>query len=94
MLVTEPTPFGLHDLSLAVETLRPMSLPLGIVVNRADEDPRVREFCREKNIPLLAELPDDRRVAETYARGELLFDRLPEWRGYFEYLWSRIEARL
>ena len=94
VLVTEPTPFGLHDLSLAVATLRPMGLPLGVVVNRADGDSRVQDYCRAQNIPLLAELPDDRRVAETYARGELLFDRLPEWRGFFETLWNQIEARL
>ncbi len=94
VLVTEPTPFGLHDLSLAVETLRPLGRPLGVVVNRADEDRRVQNFCRNRDIPLLAELPDDRRVAETYARGELIFDRLPEWRGYFENLWARIEERL
>ena len=94
VLVTEPTPFGLYDLSLAVDTLRPMDLPLGVVVNRADEDRRVQDFCRGQNIPLLAELPDDRRVAETYARGELLFERLPEWRGFFDMLWKQIEARL
>ena len=93
LLVTEPTPFGLHDLSLAVDTLRPMGLPLGVVVNRADGDSRVQDYCRAQNIPLLAELPDDRRVAETYARGELLFDRLPEWRGFFAALWNQIEAR-
>ena len=94
LLVTEPTPFGLHDLSLAVDTLRPLDLPLGVVVNRADGDSRVQDYCREHHLPVLAELPDDRRVAETYARGDLLFDRLPEWRGHFEDLWSRIEERL
>ena len=94
VLVTEPTPFGLHDLALAVATLRPMGRPLGVVLNRADGDRRVQDFCRDQNLPLLAELPDDRRVAETYARGELLFERLPEWHGYFDALWKRIEARL
>ena len=94
VLVTEPTPFGLHDLRLAVDTLRPMGRSLGVVVNRADEDRRVQDFCRDQDLPLLAELPDDRRVAETYARGELLFDRLPDWRGHFERLWARIEERL
>jgi MinD superfamily P-loop ATPase len=94
LLVTEPTPFGLHDLTLAVDTLRPMGLPLGVVVNRADEaDLRVQAWCRDQGLPLLAELPDDRRVAETYARGELLFDHLPDWRARFESLWARIEER-
>ena len=94
VLVTEPTPFGLHDLSLAVATLRPLDRPLGVVVNRADADRRVQDYCQAENLPVLAELPDDRRVAETYARGELLFDRLPDWRGRFETLWTRIEERL
>lgn len=93
VLVTEPTPFGLHDLQLAVGTLRPLGRPLGVVVNRADEDRRVQDYCQAEKLPVLAELPDDRRVAETYARGELLFDRLPEWRGHFENLWARIEER-
>ena len=93
VLVTEPTPFGLHDLSLAVETLRPMGLPLGVVVNRADGDRRVQNFCLAQRLPLLAELPDDRRVAETYARGDLLFNRLPEWRAFFTALWQQIESQ-
>ncbi len=95
VLVTEPSPFGLHDLTLAVETFRPTGLPFGVVVNRADPaDVRVQDFCRQQEIPVLAELPDDRRVAETYARGELLFDRLPEWRDRMAELWARIEERL
>lgn len=94
VLVTEPTPFGLHDLALAVATLRPLGRPLGVVVNRADDDRRVQDYCQAENLPVLAELPDDRRVAETYARGELIFDRLPDWRDRFETLWARIEERL
>ena len=94
VLVTEPTPFGLHDLSLAVDTFQPWRQPMGVVINRADNDPCVRDYCRAKTIPLLAELPDDRRVAETYARGMLLFDGLPEWRRHFELLWERIRERL
>ena len=93
VLVTEPTPFGLHDLSIAIDMLRPMGLPLGVVVNRADADRRVQDYCRANTIPILAELPDDRRVAETYARGDLLFDRLPEWHSYFTALWHQIEMR-
>ncbi|NLG35067.1 MAG: 4Fe-4S binding protein [Lentisphaerae bacterium] len=95
VLVTEPSPFGLHDLTLAVDTFRPMGLSFGVVVNRADpSDERVQDFCRQQEIPVLAELPDDRRVAETYARGDLLFDRLPEWRDRMGALWARIEECL
>jgi MinD superfamily P-loop ATPase len=94
VLVSEPTPFGIHDLALAVATLRPMGICLGVVANRADGDPALLDYCRDNHLAVLAELPDDRRVAETYARGDLLFDRLPEWRGLFATLWTRIEERL
>ena len=94
LLVTEPTPFGLHDLTLAIETFRPLGQPMGVILNRADDDTRIQDFCARETIPLLAEIPDDRRVAETYARGDLLFETLPEWRGYFQALWTGIEARL
>jgi MinD superfamily P-loop ATPase len=95
LLVTEPTPFGLHDLTLAVDTVRPMGLPMAVILNRADPaDTTVQDFCRSESIPLLAELPDDRAAAEAYARGQLFFETLPEWRERFVALWTRIEALL
>ncbi len=95
LLVTEPTPFGLHDLTLAVEATRPLGLRMGVVINRADgEEQSVQEYCRTEDIPILAELPDDRQAAECYARGELFFPRLPEWRDHFARLWSQIEVNL
>ena len=94
VLVTEPTPFGLHDLRLAVDMVRELGLPAGVVVNRAGSgDHRVQGFCAQAGLPILAELPDDRRVAEAYARGELASQALPEYRERFEDLWRRI-ARL
>ena len=93
VLVTEPTPFGLHDLELAVEAVRRLRVPFGVVVNRADGDRRVQHFCLAQRLPLLAELPDDRRVAETYAHGDLMFNRLPEWRELFTALWQQIESQ-
>jgi len=92
ILVTEPTPFGLHDLELAIATFRPLQKPLGVVVNRADADRRVQEYCAGAGIPILAELPAERRVAELYARGELLFAALPPWRDMFAKLWQQIKA--
>lgn len=78
ILVTEPTPFGLHDLKLAIATLRELNLPFGVVVNRIlDEDNLVSAYCREEGIPLLLQIPEDRRVAEAYSRGELLTTILP-----------------
>ncbi|MFP4515566.1 MAG: 4Fe-4S binding protein [Desulfovibrionales bacterium] len=73
VLVTEPTPFGLYDFRLAYEAFSPMGKPLGAVVNRAGlGDPAVYEFCDKHNIPVLAEIPFERRIAEAYSRGTVL----------------------
>jgi MinD superfamily P-loop ATPase len=72
VLVTEPTPFGLHDLRLAVETAGLMSIPCGVVVNRAGiGDSRVNDFCAAEGVPILLEIPDDRRIAEACSRGDI-----------------------
>ena len=79
ILVTEPTPFGLHDLKLAVETMRALKKNFGVVVNRfgiGNDD--VLDYCREENIPLLAKIPNDRKIAELYSRGELIYPTVPE----------------
>ena len=87
LLVTEPTPFGLHDLQLAVQTVRQLGLPCAVVVNRADAgDGRVRSYCEAEGIRVLAELPDERCAAEAYSRGHLLAQVLPAWRVRFETL--------
>ena len=87
LLVTEPTPFGLHDLTLAVEMARGIGVPFGVVVNRVGiGDDRVRRFCEKEGVPILAEIPDDRKIAEAYSRGELLLDALPGYRALFERL--------
>jgi MinD superfamily P-loop ATPase len=89
ILVTEPTPFGLHDLRLAVEMVRELRIPFGVVVNRAGiGDDRVLAFCTKEGIPILLEIPDDRRIAEAYSRGHLIVDALPEYRGLFLSLWD------
>lgn len=90
VLVTEPTPFGLGDLEQALAVSRRMGLPCGVVVNRVGiGDDRVRCFCRENGVPVLAEVPDDRRIAESGSRGEPLLDALPEYRGLFASLLDR-----
>ncbi len=87
VLVTEPTPFGLHDLKLAVDMVRELNIPFGVVVNRDGiGDNRTHLFCNEQNIPILLEIPDDRRIAEAYSRGEVLVEALPEYRQCFENL--------
>jgi len=95
LLVTEPTPFGLHDLTLAIETIRQLHIPFGVVVNRADiGDCRVREYCVRENIPLLLELPEDRRIAEANSRGGLAIMAVPELKAKFIELLSRIRGLL
>jgi MinD superfamily P-loop ATPase len=93
LLVTEPTPFGLNDLRLAVEMIRQLGVPHGVVINRADSgDRRVRDFCMAETIPILLEIPDDRRVAEAYSRGHMAVRVLPEWSDSMLRLWGRVKA--
>jgi MinD superfamily P-loop ATPase len=87
LLVTEPTPFGLHDLKLAVDMVRELRIPFGVVVNRVGiGDDRVHAFCRQENIAVLLEIPEDRRIAEAYSKGSLIVEALPEYRGLFQSL--------
>ena len=70
ILVTEPTPFGLHDLILAVEVLQKLKIPYGVVLNKCDiGDHKVEEYCKKNNIPLLLSIPLDREIAEAYSKG-------------------------
>ena len=79
LLVTEPTPFGLHDLKLAVATIRELGIPFGVAVNRATgEENRISEYCEAEGIPLLLQIPEDRRVAVAYSRGQVLNKVMPE----------------
>lgn len=94
VLVTEPTPFGLHDLRLAVDMVRELRIPFGMVVNRVGiGDDRVHVFCGNEGIPILLEIPDDRRIAEAYSRGELIVEALPEYRARFERLREAVRER-
>lgn len=93
LLVTEPTPFGLYDLKLAVEMVQALSIPFGVIVNKADlGDEGVHQFCQNKNIPMLLEIPMDRKIAEAYSKGELLINALPEYRQKFHDLFEEIRG--
>jgi MinD superfamily P-loop ATPase len=94
VLITEPTPFGLHDLKLAVDVVREFRIPFGVVVNRVGiGDDRVHVFCRQEEIPILLEIPDDRRIAEVYSRGEIIVEAMPEYRAHFMRLWEAVLER-
>ena len=87
LLVTEPTPFGLNDLKLAVEMVRALKLHFGVLINRADVGDRaVHAYCSKERIKVLAAIPDDRRIAEAYSRGEMVCDVLPDYQSLFAQL--------
>jgi len=91
LLVTEPTPFGLNDLKLAVGATRILNIPCGLVINRSDAgDRKVKEYATAEDIPVLMEIPFDRDIAEAYARGAMLIDVMPEWRAGFLGLYNKI----
>ncbi len=91
LLVTEPTPFGLNDLRLAVEMVRTLGLPFGVVINRSDiGNDAVRRYCASEAVPLLIEIPEDRRVAEAYSRGQAAVTVLPQLRAVFRELYDRL----
>lgn len=95
LLVTEPTPFGIHDLSMAVEVARTVGVPLGIVINRAGlGNYPAREHCERLGVPVLMEIPFDRKIAELYARGEPFVKEMPEWRDRFLKLYRDIKEGL
>jgi MinD superfamily P-loop ATPase len=91
-LVTEPTPFGLNDLILAVGMVRELDIPTGVVINRSDiGNQDVRNYCEAQALPILAEIADDRRVAEAYASGRIAVQAIPSYRSVFESLLTRME---
>ncbi|MFC1909876.1 P-loop NTPase [Chloroflexota bacterium] len=92
LLVTEPTPFGLNDLILAVETARVLGVPCGIILNRAGQgNSLIEEYCQKENIPLLLSIPMDTDIARLYSRGITLAEGKPEWKMHFRNLYRNIQ---
>ncbi len=92
LLVTEPTPFGLNDLVLAVEAVRTMGIDCGIVINRCDTgDDRTKKYAEQEGIPVLMEIPDKREIAEAYSKGIMMIDAFPDMKEAFRTLYSKIE---
>ncbi len=95
ILVTEPTPFGISDLKLAVGVVRSLGIPHGVVVNRSDLDEgEMRSFSRKEDLRILLEIPEDRKIAEAYSRGETIVDTYPHYRRVFADLYERIQWEL
>jgi MinD superfamily P-loop ATPase len=95
VLVTEPTPFGLHDLRLAVEMTQHLGLPMGVVINRDGiGDDRVDSFCASAGIPVIGRIADDRRVAEYYSRGESPVFELSTFREEIAAIASRLTSEV
>jgi MinD superfamily P-loop ATPase len=95
LLVTEPTPFGLNDLVLAVETVRELGIPLGVVLNRAGGTYKeVEKYCRRERIPVLLTIPLDTGIARLYSKGVTLAEGMPDTQETFISLWDKIREIL
>jgi len=94
ILVTEPTPFGLYDLKIAVQVLERLGIPLGVIVNRAGiGDRKVYKYCTEKGIPILLEISYNKKIAELYSSGIPFVLKMPEWKEKFQQLFDEIKGR-
>jgi MinD superfamily P-loop ATPase len=92
ILVTEPTPFGLHDLKIVVELVKKLGIPYGVVVNKATDDHQlIHEFCKENGIEVLLEIPFSREVAESYSKGILPVQDNQEWLARFREVYAKAE---
>jgi len=95
ILVTEPTPFGLHDLKLAVEVVRHLHIPFGIVINRDGiGDDRVELYCKNENIPVILKIPERKKIAHLYSKGIALVNESHEWHEMFGMVFSQIQEEV
>lgn len=92
ILVTEPTPFGLHDLKITIQVLKELKVPMGVVINCAGiGDMKIYEYCKEQEIPILLEIPFSRKIAELYSQGIPFVVKMPEWKKRFQNLFKAIK---
>jgi len=92
ILVTEPTPFGLYDLKIAVELCRGLKVPFGVIINQDGiGNQETEEFCKNEKIPILLKIPHDKKIAELYSEGIPFIREMPEWRERFRELFERIK---
>jgi len=95
ILVTEPTPFGLYDLKIAVDVVRRLRIPFGVVINKDGiGDKRVEIYCSRENIPVLLKIPFDREIATLYSKGVPFTSEMKEWSDRFREMFDRIKERM
>jgi len=95
ILVTEPTPFGLNDLILAVEVLRKLNIPFGVIINRADlGNKKTDSYCLKENIPILMRIPFKKEIAYAYSKGIPMVEVFPEYKKGFKDLFRNIEDKI
>jgi len=95
ILVTEPTPFGLHDLKLAVAVVRKLGIPFGVVINRDGVgDGRVESYCEGEGIPVIMKIPQDTKIAGLYSMGIPFAAEMPEWKERFRALFEKLKSEV
>ncbi len=95
VLATEPTPFGLNDLKLAVDMVRKLELPFAVAINRSDMgDGSVKDYCQQEGIEVILDIPNDRKIAEAYSQGVLMIDSIPAYKERFLELFEAINEKL
>ena len=95
ILVTEPTPFGMYDLKLAVEVVRHMNIDFGVIINRDGiGDDRVEHYCKKEKIPILIKIPERRKIAHLYSKGIPIVHESHEWREMFGLVFNRIQKEV
>lgn len=93
IIVVEPSPFGLSDMKLVVQLLRDMKIPFGVVINKFDEDENIiKKYCEDEGIEVIGTITFDRKIAETYSKGEIIVEALPEYRENFETILKRVKS--
>ncbi len=95
VLVADSTPFGMHDFQLALEAFAPLEIPMGVVINNVGlSDGSCRALCEERGLPIFAEIPFDRAIAEAYSQGQVAALSLASVRPYFEKIVHELKAKL
>ena len=92
ILVTEPTPFGLHDLKLAIDVVKDLNIPYGVIINRDGiGDERVEQYCKNENVSFLVKIPNDLRITRLYSQGIPIIEGLSEYKSVFVDIYEKIK---